>query len=138
MSSNKIPVKPNTSPEVAIKIQELFDTNELTNLQEFMNKRKCLNQSNVVLSYLFHIIQSSGILVTTIATGYNQTELIWLGIGLNILASLLNVFEKTNNSMLNKLAIDIQTIKDGTFIMETPLIDDDDNKKSDTQPHTSL
>jgi hypothetical protein len=84
----------------------------------------------VVLSYFFHIIQSAGILVTTIATGYNQTEIIWIGVGLNILASLLNVFEKTNNSMMNKLTIDIQAIKDGIFITETPFIDDDDEKEN--------
>ena len=140
MSSNKIPIKPNTSPEIAIKIQEIFDTNELNELEEFMKKRKCLNQSNVVLSYFFHIIQSSGILVTTIATGYNKSEFIWLGISLNILASLFNVFEKTNNSMLNKLAVDIKTIKDGTFVMETPLIDEEDTKKERQihALHTSL
>jgi hypothetical protein len=118
------------SNEISIQIQNILDTNEIKGLKEFIQKQKCLNQCNVVLSYFFHIIQSAGILVTTIATGYNQTEIIWLGVGLNILASLLNVFEKTNNSMMNKLTIDIQAIKDGVFITETPLIDDDEEKEN--------
>lgn len=118
------------SNDISIQIQDILDTNEIQELTEFIQKQKCLNRCNVVLSYFFHIIQSAGILVTTIATGYNQTEIIWIGVGLNILASLLNVFEKTNNSMMNKLTIDIQAIKDGIFITETPFIDDDDEKEN--------
>jgi len=115
--------------DIAIQIRDLLDNNSLEEAKIFLKKYKCLNQCNVVLCYLFHITQSAGILVTTIATGYNQTELIWLGVALNILASLLNVFEKTNNNMLDTLSHDIQSIKDGTFIVETPLIDEDDEKE---------
>ena len=44
--------------------------------------------------------------------------LIWVGVGFNILASLINVFEKTNNSISKHLLKDIQAIKDGTFVDE--------------------
>ena len=83
-----------------------------------MSKRKCLNSCNLALVYLFHIVQSAGILTTTIAAGYDMKQLIWVGVGINILASLINVFEKTNNSISKHLLKDIQSIKDGTFIDE--------------------
>jgi len=114
-------------------ITKIFDDNEVEDLKNFMNKRHCLNNCNLFLIYLFHFIQSSGILVTTIATGYNKKYLIWVGIGLNILASLINVYEKINNNVLKKLMIDIKKIKDGNYIDETPVIDTDNY---DTQNNT--
>ena len=69
------------------KIYDIFESNKVKDLQKFLSKRSCLNNCNIVLIYLFHIIQSIGILTTTIATGYEVREYIWIGIGLNILAS---------------------------------------------------
>ena len=82
--------------------------------------------------YLFHLIQSSGILTTTIGTGYNIKYLIWVGIGLNILASLINIYEKINNDMLKKLMIDIKKIRDGNYIDESPIIDIENNTNNIT------
>jgi hypothetical protein len=45
-------------------------------------------------------------------------ELIWVGVGFNILATLVNVFEKTNNSISKNLLKDIESIKAGTFTDE--------------------
>ena len=45
-------------------------------------------------------------------------EIVWVGVGFNILASLLNVFEKTNASISKGLLKDIQAIKEGTFVDE--------------------
>ena len=104
-------------------ITKIFDDNEIEDLKHFIKKRHCVNNCNLFLIYLFHFIQSAGILVTTIATGYNKKYLIWVGIGLNILASLINVYEKINNNVLKKLMIDMQKIKDGNYIDETSLID---------------
>jgi len=67
---------------------------------------------------MFHFVQSGGILTTTIATGYSLTYLIWVGVGLNILASLLNVYEKTNANLLKKLLTDIESIKAGKYVDE--------------------
>jgi hypothetical protein len=109
-------------------ITKIFDNNEIEDLKIFMKKRHCLNNFNLFLVYLFHFIQSAGILVTTIATGYNKKYLIWVGIGLNILASLINIYEKINNKVLKKLMLDIQKIKDGNYIDESSLIDMDNNE----------
>ena len=104
--------------DVSVEIQSIFEKNKLEDLKAFIEKRKCLNSWNIALIYLFHIIQSAGILTTTIAAGYNMKEIVWVGVGFNILASLLNVFEKTNASISKGLLKDIQAIKEGTFIDE--------------------
>ena len=105
-------------PDVSVEIQSIFEKNKLEDLKAFIEKRKCLNSWNIALIYLFHIIQSAGILTTTIAAGYNMKEIVWVGVGFNILASLLNVFEKTNASISKGLLKDIQAIKEGTFVDE--------------------
>ena len=103
---------------MSVEIQSIFEKNKLEDLKAFIDKRKCLNSWNIALIYLFHIIQSAGILTTTIAAGYNMKEIVWVGVGFNILASLLNVFEKTNASISKGLLKDIQAIKEGTFVDE--------------------
>ena len=105
-------------PEVNIEIQSIFEKNKLEDLKVSIDKRKCLNSWNIALIYLFHIIQSAGILTTTIAAGYDMNQLIWVGVGFNLLASLLNVFEKTNSTISKALLKDIEAIKQGTYVDE--------------------
>jgi hypothetical protein len=112
---------------VSIQIKKVFEENVLDDLKRFIEKRQCLNNMNMVLIYLFHIVQSAGILTTTIATGYNVREYIWIGVGLNVLASLINAFEQTNNNISKKLLQDIQSIKDGKYVDEGIVIE---SKKS--------
>lgn len=110
-------------PNVNTEIQTIFETNKLTDLKAFMQKRKCLNEWNMVLIYLFHVVQSAGILTTTIAAGYDMKVLVWVGVGFNILASLINVFEKTNNGISKHLLKDINAIKDGTYVDEGTMVE---------------
>ena len=112
---------------IANQITKIFDDNELNDLNAFIKKRQCLNNCNLFLIYLFHLVQSSGILITTIASGYNIQYLIWVGIGFNVLASLINIYEKINNDMLKKLMIDIKKIKDGNYVDESAIIDIENN-----------
>ena len=109
--------------DVSNEIQNLFEKNKLEDLKHFMEKRKCLNSWNMALIYLFHVVQSAGILTTTIAAGYDMKVLVWVGVGFNILASLINVFEKTNTGISKHLMKDIQAIKNGTYVDEEPLIE---------------
>ena len=53
--------------------------------------------------------------------------------GLNLFATLINVYEKTNNSILQKLMDDIKLIKNGKYIDEGQLID----TLSDNTPSSS-
>jgi hypothetical protein len=63
--------------------------------------------------------------------------LIWAGIALNILASLINIYEKINNSILKKLYLDIDKIKKGNYLVETQLIDIEENDKEASNNITS-
>jgi hypothetical protein len=112
------------------EIQKIFEDNKLEDLKYFISRRKCLNSWNMAFIYFFHIVQSAGILTTTIAAGYDMKEIIWLGVGLNILASLINVFEKTNNGISKKLMKDIQAIKEGTFVDESEVIEIEEKKET--------
>ena len=109
------------SDTVSLEIPTIFQKNRLDDLKDFMNKRKCLNSWNMVLIYLFHIVQSAGILTTTIAAGYDMKLLVWVGVGLNITATLINVFEKTNSSISKNLMKDIQAIKEGSYVDESSI-----------------
>ena len=122
----------NEPTSISILITDIFEQNKLNDLTRFMKKRQCLNEANIVLIYLFHIIQAGGIIITTIAGGYNIKELIWVGISLNLIASLINIFEQTNNNLSIKLYKNIKDIKDNNYIDESILVEDhrqlDENK----------
>ena len=125
-------------PNVNTEIQVIFETNKLNDLKGFIKKRKCLNEWNMALVYLFHIVQSAGILTTTIAAGYDMKILVWVGVGFNILASLINVFEKTNNGISKHLLKDINAIKDGTYIDEGTMVEMAPTKGSEGQAKEPL
>ena len=120
-----------TSIDVNTEIQKILETNKLEDLKGFIKKRNCLNSWNIALIYLFHIVQSAGILTTTVAAGYNFKEVVWVGVGLNIVASLITVFEKTNNAISKNLLKDIEAIKDGTFVDEGIAVELPDKDKKE-------
>jgi hypothetical protein len=128
MSNNK---------DITLEIKNIIDNNILDDLKRFLKKRQCLNTSNSILVYLFHIVQSIGILLTSYATGNNNTNLIWIGVSLNFLATLIHVFEQTNNSFLKKLMADIKSIKDNNYIDEGELVETENNKNINNSFTTS-
>lgn len=105
------------------EIDKIIDNNKVNDLKRFLGRRKCLNESNIYLIYLFHLIQSIGIVLTSYATGTNNNRLAWIGISLNMSATLINIYEKTNNTLLKKLLAEIKLIKDGSYLDEDILID---------------
>ena len=123
LAPTQAPLTVATAPDISMQIQAIFEQNKLGDLKEFVRKRKCLNEFNTVLMYLFHVVQSAGILTTTIAAGYDMKELIWIGVGINIVASLINIFEKTNLSISKHLMKDIEAIRNGTFVDESDVIE---------------
>ncbi len=114
------------------RINKIFEENQFNDLIRFMKKRQCLNTSNMYLKYLFHLVQAAGILTTTIATGYNYTYLIWVGVGMNVTASLIHSLEQINNSMSQKLLKDILAIKENKYVDEGVLIETDKQKESNS------
>ena len=115
------------------EIKKILDDNKIDDLNRFLEKRKCLNNCNMFLVYIFHTIQSAGILTTTIATGYDIKYMIWVGVGLNILASLINIFEHTNNTISNKLLKSIDAINNNNYLDEDIIV----NTEKDSSNNTS-
>jgi hypothetical protein len=121
--------------EIDAEINTILNNNKIEDLKKFLEKRNCLNNTNQILNYLFHIIQSAGVLTTTIAAGYNIKELVWIGVGMNIVASLINIFERTNDSISKRMFKNIQAIKNGTYIDEGMMVDVD-SKSGDNTPYS--
>lgn len=115
---------------ISLEIINIFEKNRLEDLKKFLRKRENLNNLNVYLIYFFHLIQSAGILTTTLAAGYDLKYLVWVGVSLNAAATLINIFEKTNNSISNKLLENITEIKNGNYLDETTLVDPVDDIES--------
>lgn len=124
--------------EIHIQIQDIFNQNELADLKDFLKRVDRLNKFNATLSYFFHATQSSGILVTTIAAGVNSSNLIWLGVVLNSVATLLHVFEKNNNEIITKLSEEIKAIKEGNYIDQSRMIDTNERETNTSLNLTTL
>lgn len=106
------------------QVQQLLETNKVEDLKRFLKRRQCLNTTNVCLMYLFHIVQSAGILTTTLAASSSQMEFVWVGASLNAIAALIHVFENMNEGLLKQYAKDIDEIRTNTYVDEEPVTQD--------------
>lgn len=104
------------------EIQTLLENNKVDDFKRFLKQRQCLNSTNVALLYLFHIVQSAGILVTSLAAGYDMKQIIWVGTALNALAALIHIFEKINDGLIKQYAKDIQLIIENNYVDESPIV----------------
>jgi hypothetical protein len=129
------PPVPTRPAEVTVnidhEIEKIFSENRLEDLKKFLARRKCLNVTNMGFDYAFHTVQTAGIIITTIAAGYDKKFLVWVGAGISAFASLIKVFESSNNAMLKKLLGDIKSIREGTYVDEGSLVEGE--KKGDSK-----
>ena len=84
--------------------------------------------------YLFHVIQSLGILASSYSASTNNTRFLWAGIGLNMVASVIQIYEKINNDQMKNIYMDIQSIQKGTYLDESPFIELDGLKQTPNIP----
>ena len=119
--------------EISQEITNILRQNKLADLKRFLQQRQCLNFTNTAFVYLFHLVQSAGILVSSYAAGTNDSRFVWVGITLNVFATLIHSYEKTNNSILGKLMVDVNRIRDGTYVDEGVMIDMKDDKPLQSQ-----
>ena len=122
--------------DITQKIQTILDNNKISDLERFINKRQCLNTANLYLNYIFHLLQSAGILTTAIASGYSLAFLVWVGIGLNVVATLIHIYEQTNNNISKRLLSNIEAIKNGSYVDEDVLVPTTTSPK--TTPQASV
>jgi hypothetical protein len=118
----------------SMKIKKIFDDNKINDLHRFIEKRQSINSCNVKLRYLYYTFHYSSILVTTVAVSFqtsnfeqihiiNMVDMIWIGIALNILSTMVNAFEKMNKAVSKKMLADIYKIKSGEYVDETEVMD---------------
>lgn len=121
------------------EIKKILDDNQLRDLKRFLTKRERLNFVNSFLVYVFHLIMSCSIFVSSFGAGMNDQRLIWIGVGLSLTASLVQIYEKLNDNQLKKLLNDIMTIKNGNYIDESAIVniehDNDHDNNIDHNRH---
>jgi hypothetical protein len=110
--------------DIRIQIKNMLEKTEMQELEINVKHASSLHQANIIIAYIFHIFQSIGIMTTTVAAGYGRNEFIWLGIGLNAIASLFHVIEKQNESLHKKLIKDIDSarLRIDQYEMTTPTL----------------
>ena len=118
-------------------IQEIINKNKIKDLENFLERRHRLNNCNSTMIYLFHIIQSVGILATSYAASTNNASILWTGIGLNMCASIIQIYEKINNDQMKRIYFDIQSISNGTYLDESPFIDMESTQQQLKQTNTN-
>jgi hypothetical protein len=125
------------------EIKSILDANKLRNLRKLIRTRSVLNNCNMYLSYIFYIVQSAAILVTS--ASYYINTLIWIGTALQVISLLIIAFEKNNNTILKNMINDIRAIKEGTYIDNSAFVEIDKNAmntyvfmKKRTIPHDKI
>jgi len=79
-----------------------------------------------------------GLLTTSVAQSYGLTNVVWAGIGINSLATLIHTFEQTNNKLSKHMLDNIISIKNGTYVDEGILIQLEDDKSEGANANASV
>lgn len=118
-----------SSIDTKIKIETIFNENKVTDLERFLSKRSCINDSNQYLSYIFYLFQAVGVFLVSIGNAYKNDYAVWSGVGANSLASFIYVSINSNHKINNTLLNNIKKIKNDTYTDEEDV--DGIDKKSD-------
>lgn len=120
----------NQSTQSSQTISQILQKNKERDLENFLNRRHTLNKCNTAMIYIFHIVQSLGILATSYSASSNDKTFLWAGIGLNMCASVIQIYEKINNDQMKRIFLDIQSISKGTYLDESPFAELENGQKS--------
>ena len=105
--------------DIKSQIQDIFNSNVITDLKFFLQQRHNLNSSNVKISYLFYFVQACAGFISAYGNGTKQPNIVWLGIALVALASFIYNCEKINDSLIRKYFDDINLIKSNNYTDES-------------------
>jgi hypothetical protein len=122
-----------TDEFTAIKIKNIINQNKVDDLLRFMNKRQNINCSNQVLGYGFYVIQSVAVFTSSLGQYLDNTYLIWSGIGLTSIGTLIHAIINSNNKINTSLMTNIKSIHSGNYVDEVA-IDGLEEKKSAGTP----
>lgn len=100
-------------------IRLTMENNAAEDLTRLLRQRRTLNCCNTFLMYSFHLLQSTGIMLSAYATSHRTEDTwIWVGLSLNFLATLASIYEKQNSALSSLLLADIVDIKRGVYVDE--------------------
>ena len=122
-----------TDEETAIKINNIINKNKVDDLLRFMNKRQNINCGNQVLGYLFYLIQTISVFSTSLGQYNENVYLIWTGIGLTSVGTLIHAIINSNNKINTSLMANIKSIHAGDYVDEIA-IDGLEEKKGGNTP----
>ncbi len=121
-----------TDQETAIKINNIINKNKVDDLIRFVSKRQNINCSNQFLGYLFYIIQTISVFSTSLGQYNENVYLIWSGIGLTSVGTLIHAIINSNNKINTSLMANIKAIHSGDYIDETAIDGLEDKKNGGT------
>jgi hypothetical protein len=122
--------------DTKIKIEQILSNNKIIDLENFLEKRSCINTYNQWLSYIFYLFQAVGVFLVSIGNAYKNDYSIWTGVGLNSLASFIYIIINSNHKISSALYNNIQKIKNGNYVDEEDLdaIDKNSNNSGNLTP----
>jgi len=121
--------------DVDLEIQKIFDENKVEDLKQFIKQRSCLNFTTQYLTYLFYLLQATGVFLVSIGKSYGNDMLVWIGVGCNSLASFIYIVINSNAKINAGLLSNIRSIKTGTYVDEG-VVDGMTERKSTGLPTT--
>jgi len=121
--------------EVDLEIQKIFDENKVEDLKDFIKQRSCLNFTTQYLTYLFYLLQASGVFLVSIGKSYGNDLLVWVGVGCNSFASFIYIVINSNAKINAGLLSNIRSIKSGNYVDEG-VVDGFNDRKSTGAPET--
>jgi hypothetical protein len=117
--------KRDRNPQLTIVIEDILAKHREEDMTEFLKSRQCLNIVNEWLIYLFYLVQTAGILLTSFAATTNNQDLVWIGVIINSLASLMQIYIKMHDTSLKMMMSDLQLIKEGKYVDQGTVADID-------------
>jgi len=111
------------------EIIDILNKNKIDDLKRFLTKRSCINDTNQYITYLFHLVQSAGILTVSIGQAYKNEFIVWIGVGLNTFASVLHIVTADNKKISKTLLNNLKQIKENNYLDEA-IVDTEEEIKS--------
>ena len=110
---NDLAAKSDPNPELTIVIEGILSKHMKEDMDKFLKSRQCLNNVDGWLICMFHLLQTAGILMTSYAVAHDSTILVWIGVILNSLASIMQIYINMHDASLKQIMSDLKLIEEG-------------------------
>lgn len=119
---------------VTARLQE----NRLKDLNQLLEARDKIHALNIWLTYMFHFTQAFGVFTVAICQALDLGKYAFIGVGMNILASVFEAIRQFNTKLSVKKLKDIDSIRRGDYVDEGEIDVGQDRQKSSDMPQGPL